>query len=306
MTKEDFYPEDPWCLVLPKWMAEATDFEASEAINIDMNTKLPDNFSLWEWVYKTNYQGSTGSCTSNSTTHWVQVLNVKKNWVKPVNSNIITPNWKDLWRKMGHNPDKYEGWDYVENAVRTALKEWIQTEEWGIAKFDWYAVEEWHKDEKSIELMKRYIYAWCPIIWVVQGNSDLWLQMTKWEVKWITWTITWWHAICCVGFDNWWFWFLNSWSPNDKEKRKSRFYISNKTLIDLSWRMNYRYWVLYNKEDAKKDPEYLKRKNAALVILQYLKKAYDGEPQEVKEAIVILSKALRKNYSELNSELPIK
>ena len=296
---------DPWCLTLPREFAEATDFKAEEAVKIDKSVKLPSNYSLGEWVYKTNYQGSIGSCTANSTTHGLQVLNVKKNWIKPVKDNIITPNWKDLWTKMWHNPEKYEGWDYVENAVRTALKEWIQTLEWWIAKYDGYAHWEWKSDLNSIDDIKRYIYAGCPVIWVIQGNSDLWLQMTKWEVKGITGTVTWGHAICCVWFDDWGLWFLNSWSPNDKEKRKSRFYISNQALIDLGWRMNYRYWVLYTEKQEKKDAEYLKRKNWALVVLQYFKKVYDNEPIQVKEWIVALSKALRECYPELNDDLPL-
>jgi hypothetical protein len=52
-------------------------------------------------------------------------------------------------------------------------------------------------------------------------------------------------------------WFINSWNPNDDKKLKSRFYISNKILKQLM--LNYRYWILYIKEDAKKDTEYLKR-----------------------------------------------
>jgi hypothetical protein len=48
---------------------------------------------------------------------------VEVNGELPKDRNIITPDWKDLWTKMGHNPSKYEGGDYVEKAVNTALKE---------------------------------------------------------------------------------------------------------------------------------------------------------------------------------------
>jgi hypothetical protein len=63
---------------------------------------------------------------------------------------------------------------------------------------------------------------------------------------------------------------------------------------------------LYIEDDAKLDPEYLKRKNVALLVLKTLKKQYDDEPIFVKEAIVTLSKAYREAYPEINEELPIK
>ncbi len=73
----------------------------------------------------------------------------------------------------------------------------------------------------------------------------------------------------------------------------------------LSAKFNRRYWVLYIKEDANKDPEYLKRKNRALVVLQALKKIYPEENVKVKVWIETLSKALRSTYPELNDELPL-
>ena len=63
---------------------------------------------------------------------------------------------------------------------------------------------------------------------------------------------------------------------------------------------------MFKKEQTKKDPEYIKRKNTAVVILTELKKHYDAEPTEVKEAIVKLSQAYRKAYPEINQELPLK
>lgn len=74
---------------------------------------------------------------------------------------------------------------------------------------------------------------------------------------------------------------------------------------DFGLKFNYRYWVLYVKEDAKKDPEYLKRKNIALIVLQVLKKQYNWESADVQKAIVSLSQALRKAYPEINEDLPL-
>lgn len=295
---------DPWCLSLPKELADERDFKAEQAIEVDWDVRLPESFSLGEWIYKTNYQWSIGSCTANSTSHGVQILNVKKWKVKPTTRNIITPDRKDLWSKMGHNPNKYDGWDYLENAVSTALKEWIKTEEWGEVKFDAYATQEFSRDDKWIETIKRYLYQGCPIVWLIKWDKKMWDEMSAWEVKTIPEKTTWGHAIAVVWWDKWGLWFINSWKPNDPEKRKSRFYISNTILKKLGWRLNYRYWVLYIEDDAKLDPEYLKRKNAALAVLKVLRKNYDDEPIFVKDAIVKLSQAYREAYPELNTEFP--
>lgn len=295
-----------WALTLPEEMAEATDFEAEEAIKVDYSVKLPEFFSLWKWIYKTSNQGNLGACTSLGTTHWVQILNVKKGGVEPTTKNIITPQWKDLWAKMWHSTTKYDGWDYVEKAVSTALKEWILIEEnWQLAKFDAYATQEWDRSDKAIDLMKRYLYQGCPIVRCVRWDKKTWTEMTKWEVKTIPANPTWGHCIALVGWDATGFWFINSWTPNDDKKLKSRFHISYKTLKDFGAKFNYRYRVLYIKEDAKVDPEYLKRKNIALLVLQVLKKQYNNEPREVQSAIVTLSQALRKVYPELNEDLPL-
>ena len=302
---EELLLEDPWCLSLPEELADERDFKAEQAIEIDWSKKLPDSFSLWKRIYKTNYQWSIGSCTANSTSHGVQILNVKKWWVKPTTNNIITPDWEDLWTKMWHDPKKYEGWDYLENAVSTALKEWIRTIEWWEARFDAYATWEFSHDDKGIETIKRYLYQGCPIVWLLKWNKQTWNEISAWEIKTVPENTSWWHAIAVVWWDKWGLWFINSWNPNDAEKRKSRFYVSNAILKKLGWRLNYRYWVLYIEEDAKIDPWYLKMKNTAVSILKSLKKQYDSEPIFVRDAIVKLSKAYREAYPEINDELPL-
>jgi len=300
------YENYNWCLTLPLEFADERDFKAEDAIDLDYSIKLPESFSLGKWIYKTSNQGWLWSCTSMGTTHSVQILNVKKNWVEPTDKNIITPQWKDLWAKMWHSTTKYDGWDYVEKAVSTALKEWILIEEnWQLARFDAYATDEWTHDDKAFDKMKRYLYKGCPIVWCVQWNATMWREMTTWEVKTIPEKVTWWHCIALVGWDKWWMWFINSWSANDWKGLKSRFYITYDVLKKLWWRLNYRYWVLYIEEDAKTDPWYLKMKNAAVLVLKALKKQYDDEPIQVKEAIVQLSKAYRETYPEINTELPL-
>ena len=309
MDKEILTEEDvraiEWALTLPEDMAEATDFEASEAIKINKNVKLPSSFSLWKWIYKTSNQWNLWACTSLGTSHWVQILNVKKGWIEPTTKNIITPKRKDLWAKMWHSTTQYDWGDYVEKAVSTALKEWILIEEnWELARFDAYATDSWDRDDASIEMMKRYLYAWCPIVWSIRWNKQTWTEMTKWQITTTDYTPTWWHCIALVWRDESWMRFVNSWSTNDWKWLKSRFHIPYNVMKQLWSKLNYRYWVLYMKEDEAKSAEYLKRKNTAKLVLEVLKKQYNWEPQKVKEAIVILSSALRNAYPELNQELP--
>lgn len=296
------------CLTLPEDMMEATDFKAEEAIKIDMSIKLPESYSLWQRIYKTSNQWTLWSCTSLWTSHATQILNVKKWWKLPTENNIITVNWKDLWSKMGHSTTTYDGWDYVERAVSIALKEWILAEEnWQLVKFDWYAYWDWDSTEydKDIDMMKRYLYNWNPIVWCVKWDKNMRNEMTAWVVKTRPKTTTGWHCIALVGYDAWWFWFINSRSPNDKEKRKSRFFVSYADMKKIWTRFNWRYWILYIKADAAKDPEYLKRKNQYVIILQTLKKNYNWESSEVKRWIESFSQAVRKMYPEINKELPM-
>ena len=294
-----------WALTLPPEYAEAADFSAEEAIELDYSVKLPESFSLGKWIYKTSNQGWLWSCTSMWTTHWVQILNVKKWGVEPTDRNIITPQWKDLWAKMWHSTTKYDGWDYVEKAVSTALKEGILIEEnWQLARFDAYATDEFTRDEKWFEKMKRYLYQGCPIVWCIQWNATMWNEMTAWEIKTVPTKTTGWHCIALVGWDKWWMRFVNSWRPNDWKGLKSRFYITYDVMVKLGRRLNYRYWVLYIKEDAKVDPEYLKKKNVYLEIMKILKKYYPAENAEVKKWIEAFSAAIRNTYKEINTELP--
>lgn len=92
---------------------------------------------------------------------------------------------------------------------------------------------------------------------------------------------------------------------NDPEKHKSRFHVPYNVLKDNAWMFNWRMWILYIEIDALKDPEYLKRKNTALVLLKALRKIYETESPNVKKEIVDLSQSLRKEYPELNEEFPV-
>ena len=298
---------DPWCLTLPAEYADERDFKAEEAIKIDTTVKLPESFSLGQWIYKTGNQWALGACTAMWTTHWVQILKVRQNWVKPTTKNIITPSWKDLRTKMGHSTTKYDGWDYVERAINVALKEWIYIEEnWEIAKFDGYATSSWSCDDKSIDTMKRYLYQWDPIVRCVRWDQKMWSEMSSGEVKTVPENTTWWHCIALVGWDKSGMRFINSWSANDANKLKSRFHISYDIMKKIWLKFNFRYWVLYIKEDQNKSTQYMKHKNNALIILKALKNIYAYESEPIQREIIDLSRSLRSKYPELNNELPVK
>lgn len=297
-----------WCLTLPQEFADARDYKAETTIELDTSIKLPKSFSLWEWIYSTNYQWNYGSCTSNATSHWMQILNVKAKWVKPTTNNIITPSWRDLWAKMGHDLNNVnDSWDYVEKAVDIALKEWIANEEWWISTYDWYATANWSYDSKWIEKIKRYIYNWNPVIRVISGNSITWNELSKWELKTFieAWHRSWAHCVACVGWDEWGLRFVNSWRTNDWKWLKSRFYVSNNFLKKSGTMFNWRYWLPFKANQVNNDPEYLKRKANYLIILKALKKIFPEENEEMKKAIVQFSQTCRKNYKELNEELPV-
>lgn len=300
--------EDPGCLTLPEDMMDARDFKAEEVIQLDRSKPLPKSFSLGQWIYKTNYQNGRGSCTANATSHGAQILNVKNSWKIPSKENILTPDRKDLWSKMGHNlDDKNDSGDYVEKAINTAIKEKINNLEGGESKIDGYSYSERTRDEKSIEAIKRYIYNWNPVDRCLRWSQTTWSELTKGQLK----TFipaekrTGGHAVICVGWDEWGLWFVNSWSTNDGKGLKSRFYVTYADMIKCGSMFNRRYRPLFLKEQAKKDPEYLKRKNNQLLIMKAMKKQYPEENIAVKVAIENYSKVIRKEYPEINEELPL-
>lgn len=304
----DYTREDPWCLTLPEDMMDARDFKAEEVIKLDLTASLPKSFSLGKRVYSTNYQNWWWSCTANATSHGAQVLNVKDTGRIPDRENILTPDRKDLWSKMWHDlEDKNDSGDYVEKAINTAVKENIRNLEGGMSKIDGYCYKERTRDDESIDLIKRYLYNGNPVDWCLRWNQTTWNEITKWQIR----TFipadkrTGWHAVLCVGWDEWWLRFINSWRTNDGKGLKSRFYITYEDIKKCASMFNRRYRPLFLKEQVNKDPEYIKRKNTQIVVLKALKKIYPEEGIKIKVAIENYSQAVRKEYPEINEELPI-
>lgn len=60
-------------------------------------------------------------------------------------------------------------------------------------------------------------------------------------------------------------------------------------MIKLGGMFNWRYRPLYTKDQASKDPAYLKRKANAKVALEALKKVYAEEPPKIQKIIEELS-----------------
>lgn len=304
----EFIKEDPWCLCLPEELADARDFKAEDTIDLDWDKPLPKSFSLGKRIRKTNYQWAYGSCTANATTHGVQILNVMEKWIIPTDSNIITPDWKDLRINMWHNiNDINDSWDYVDKAVNTSRKMWIKNEEWGVSKYDGYAYGQRGLTNLAIETIKRYIYNENPIVWCMRWNKITWNELTKGQLR--TYIKpeerTGGHAIACVGWDEWWLRFVNSRKTNDWKGFKSRFYVTYADMIKCGSMFNWRYWALFMKDQAKKDPEYLQRKANAWEAIKALKKVYTEETTQVQRMIESLSIILRKHYPELNDEIPL-
>ena len=68
---------------------------------------------------------------------------------------------------------------------------------------------------------------------------------------------------------------------------------------------NWRYWLPFKADQVNNTPEYLKRKSNYLLILKALRKIYPEESSVMKKAIERFSQSIRKNYKELDEELPI-
>lgn len=146
--------------------------------------------------------------------------------------------------------------------------------------------------KKSIETMKRYLYKGCAIVRCLRGNKTTWTEITNGQLKTLIPAAqrTGGHAVCLVGWDEGGLRFLNSRQTNDGKGYKCRFYVTYEDMIKLGGTFNWRYRPLYNKEQASKDPAYLKRKANAKVALEALKKVYAEETPEIKKLIEQLSK----------------
>ena len=205
---------------------------------------------------------------------------------------------------MGHDlKNKDDSGDYAEKALDTAIKG-VKADDGKEYQLMKYSYESFAKKYETLETMKRYLLAGNPLVFVIRGNSTTRNEMSVGNLK--TYLTakdrTGGHAILCVGRDEGGFWFLNSWTKNNQDKTKSRFFVSNENMLKLYGMWNWRYWVLFFK--AKVDTEYLKRKNDRNLIIQALKKMHKIEKSSIQKSIEALSKEVRGEYPELNEEIP--
>ncbi len=299
--------ENPWAKTYPESMHDQRDFRASAVIDLPKK-ELPKNYSLWQFIARTNYQNGWGSCTANSTCHALQAMAVKDEFWPQDEENKLTPIWEHLWGElMGHDlNNKDDSGDYLETAIKNACKE-VNLKEWGKRGFSGYSFESYNATDKDFLLIKQYLYNGFPLLWVIDGNRTTWGEMNLGEV--ISFipggNRTGGHAICCIGYDEGGLWFLNSRHPNDWKGKKSRFYISFATLRKLGSMVNWRYFVPFYK--AKVDVNHIKQENTAILVIKALKQMHaDTSYQDIKEAIEGLSKTFRSRYKRINEEVPLK
>lgn len=225
-----------------QWEEDKRDYKTSDLIAM-WNTEMPESFSLWQYIPYTHNQGKLWSCTTMGTNVSMEIQNsieydeyIELQWLK-FRSEV-----------MEHSATEYDWWDSVADNLNNAVSVWFV----GVDEKE-YKADLWSYDQRALSdnlKIKQTLYKWIPIIMVINWNSITWAEMWLWEVKTTEYKATWWHCVVIVGWDSWWFWFLNSWTPNDDDKKKSRFYITYDNLWKLFdnkkiWR---RYFILTDKK----------------------------------------------------------
>lgn len=207
---------------------------------------------------------------------------------------------------MGHDlANKEDSGDYVENALKNAVK-FVKAVEGGEYKLKGYSYEALNKTEEGFEVIKRYLYSDTPLVRCIQGSSITRSEMTKGEVKSFipVKERTGGHCILCVGYDPNGLRFINSRTPNDGDRKKSRFFISFDTIKKMETMNNWRYRPIFYDETVNTD--YIKEKGEALLLLKVLRKLYETTSyNDIRKAIEVFSPVLRKVFPELDEEFPL-
>ncbi|HPC34248.1 MAG TPA: hypothetical protein PLP73_01175 [Candidatus Absconditabacterales bacterium] len=311
------------CLILPDLLNEKKPIKSlqEEFVELDGITYVSrtilgiEMFQNKQKVYNIEVDGNHSyvvhgikvhNCTANATSHGLQVMAVKDEFGPVEDENKITPDWRDLWAKMGHDlNNKNDRGDYVEKALKKALND-IAIEEGGFRKFKGYSYDYYNPTEECFNQMKLYLYNGYPLIWTMRGNRTTRNEMQKGEVK----TLipgterTGGHAICLVGYCEQGFWFLNSWHKNNENATKSVFFISYENMKKLHGMINWRYFIPFY--ETKHNIELVKEENTAMEVIRYMKKLYSyTKYTKVKAGIIDISKILRGTYPKINKEIPL-
>ncbi len=212
-------PDDPGAKAKEIWEADPRDFKVIDLLWEPSEKELkktPKQRNLIdEWLDHTYNQGSTGSCTSVALTHVMKILNAidyeMKKWIEL--------DWTDLRTKMGHKIWDKRG-DYLENALKTLYKKWELGSVYDERKtffIDGYAYHPFDASDKWIKLVKYLIWVkGYPLYFATRWNRKVWMDMVKGEITHIITPeqATWGHALCIAGYDDEYFYVVNSWTPN--------------------------------------------------------------------------------------------
>ena len=257
-----------WTSTLSQLDYDKRDFLVGNVVkNLD---KIAPAEQFMRGISETYQQWKLGSCTAMATTHSMKIQNELE-----YNSKIFL-DWKFLRAKMWHSITVYDGWDSVDNAIKTALKngiDWLL--DWKVVNFkaDCYAY--WLRDNRMKALQP------FPLITVIKWNANTRKEMILWEVKTV-WKFRDWHAVLIAWYDKNYVYFYNSFGDAVTKNGISNFKISrpNFDAMIKNGMINWRYFTLIDKKELK---DYAVEIEVSKQIIWPAKKLYEIWDKETKE-----------------------
>lgn len=315
-----------WTLTKSEIEADPRDLKASVVLPVPTSQELanlPKEFHNEAFIGSTYYQNGRGSCTAMWTTHSMMIQNIKELatvnpeiaweiWAKlKAGVNPIEMDWKDLWKKMGHDlNNKADSWDYVEKALLTTNKKGIKGKDWNGNDVVFFGLNYADSKNYSHDMFKYRITKY-PVIIVISWTNKTRSEMMSWEVKTVIEKInsTWAHCITATWYTEYWPIVMNSRIANDGKKKKCMFKISRETLDEMLkvGMLNRRYRVEFDKKDSVLDLDLYVEENNAIELLKLLSKFYNKTRfKDVQKECGELWATIRKNYPRANVEVPKK
>lgn len=233
-----------------KFESDWRDFKVWQVLwkpTIEQLKNIPKEFDLISKLEKTYIQSPYNSCTAVWLTHLHLIQNIIDFW-----NNKLEMDWKNLRSNMWHdlnNPKEW--WDYLEVALQTLLKEWIEWTwpKWQPKNFkiDWYA----YNTTTSNEEMKYYISQWYPLYMAFIWNEAVYKAMKRWLLDIIINRdqSTWWHCVVWAKYDEDYLYIVNSWSPITGKISSFKISWANLNKAKTIWMLNWRYWIVYDYKD---------------------------------------------------------
>ena len=253
---------------LKVWTMRREEFEADSRDFLVENTvgwpteedikNMPAKIDLLPGLPRTYNQLDYGSCTAHALTH-VQLFNNCKDF----ESALVDLDPRSLWANMWHDPkNKNDSWDYLENALKTAVEKWIsgkapsgKTMNFVATNYSFRRLGDLNTDD--INALKYCLFKWYPLYTAIKWWAKTWREIANWELLTIynAWKTDGWHAVSIFGIDENYIYFANSRTPVAWET-KSWFKISIERYREMlkqsmcSWR----YRVVYDKKDITTPP----------------------------------------------------